>query len=187
MNAIGVDSASEPNNGSADKTDPFRVRACAEELPFVDASADGVLAECCLSVMHNAQKVLAECARVLRPGGQLMISDLYARNPKAIEAVRKLTGSCVTGMIVRDELEIWLQANGFAPHDFEDHSRTLREAVARFIFDHDSMAELWECGAHASDAQEIADAMKEVRAGYFLLIATRVEEPVKERGERDGR
>jgi arsenite methyltransferase len=153
---------------------PHHVRACAENLPFADASIDGVLAECSLSVMQNIPKALAETARVLRIGGQLMISDLYARNAEEISAVRTLKGSCVSGMLVRAELEALLQYAGFAMIRFEDHSRALREAVAQFIFSHGSVEELWQNNAPSSDAHMISEAMAKVRAGYFLMVATRV-------------
>jgi arsenite methyltransferase len=186
FDAIGVDEARRSFPGGAGETGLF-VEACAEELPFADSSFDGVLAECSLSVMRNPQKALVECARVLRPDGQLMISDLYARNPGKIEAVRRLKGSCVSAMLVREELDPMLQEAGFSAQCFEDHSRALREAAARFILDHESMEELWQSGAHTADARTIMSAMKQVRAGYFLLVATLIAGKGSVGGGRDGR
>jgi hypothetical protein len=105
-----------------------------------------------------------------------MISDLYARNPDAIQAVRSIATSCVSGMIVRGDLESWLLESGFAIELFEDHSQALREVAAQYIFDHGSLETLWTRGERTSDSQELATAMKRVRAGYFLLIATHVKE-----------
>jgi len=50
----------------------------AEALPLADGSADMVLA--CLSFDHWADQEagLKECARVLRPGGSLVVADLFA-------------------------------------------------------------------------------------------------------------
>jgi SAM-dependent methyltransferase len=170
IKAVGVDQADDSETAS---TPPgARVVASTEQLPFADASMDAVLAECSLSVMRNPRKVMSECARVLRTGGQLIISDLYARNPGDIAAVRELKSACVSGMLVREELESWLHDAGFETQCFEDHSRALCDAVAHFLFEHDSTDELWSSDGEIS-AQEISTAMKQVRAGYFLLIATR--------------
>jgi arsenite methyltransferase len=169
LDAVGVDRLHDSESVAG----RLHINASVEPLPFADASLDAVLAECSLSVMGAPHKVLAECARVLRPGGRLMISDLYARSPESIAAVRELKHGCVAGIIVRQELESWLRDTGFSTQHFEDHSRLLREAVANFIFEHDSIESIWASDGKTADSQPIADAMKQVRAGYFLLIATR--------------
>lgn len=53
----------------------------AEALPFPQASLDAVFCECVLSVTGATAPVLAEAARVLRPGGWLVLSDLYRHEP----------------------------------------------------------------------------------------------------------
>ncbi|HEX8926009.1 MAG TPA: methyltransferase domain-containing protein, partial [Terriglobales bacterium] len=137
--AIGIDSAYRP---TSEILDLYCQRACAEKLPFEFSSLDAVLAECSLSLMNDPARVLSECARVVRPGGSIIICDLYARNPADISAVRALDQECVCGLLIREELERWLQHSGFAITCFEDHSKELCEAMARFILDHDSPAEL---------------------------------------------
>jgi hypothetical protein len=101
-----------------------------------------------------------------------MISDLYARQPEAIAQVRALPGSCVAGILVREELEASLSNAGFTVNVWEDHSRALRECAARFLFEHGSLDGLWGCGGGDS-SRTIQAAMQAARAGYFLLIATR--------------
>jgi ubiquinone/menaquinone biosynthesis C-methylase UbiE len=48
-----------------------------DRLPLADDSADVIV--CALALVHvpDLQRVLAEFARVLRPGGDLVISDLH--------------------------------------------------------------------------------------------------------------
>ena len=107
IDAIGLDHAllslhrSAAENGSC-------VEASAEELPFADSSMDGVLAECSLSEMWKPQRVLAECARVLCPGGRLMISDIYARNSnsQAIRAIRYLGNMRISDVCARGTGEL---------------------------------------------------------------------------------
>ncbi len=184
IDAVGVDSSSclaEAKVGGLGALE--RIVSPAESLPFPDNAADGVLAECSLSLMKDRGRVLAECARVLKDGGRLMISDLYARNPEAIVQVRSLRGSCAAGMLIRDELETSLCKAGFTIDAWEDHSQALRECAARFLFEYGSLEGLWGCGCDAP-SRSIQDAMRAARAGYFLLIATRLKRDVL-KGDED--
>lgn len=171
--AIGIDCAPDPATaeiqGPASKT---RIVTPAESLPFADGAVHGILAECSLSLFDHRERALAECARVLADGGRLILSDLYARRPEAIAQVRALRGSCVAGMLVREELETGLSNAGFNIGTWEDHSCALRECAARYIFEHGSLEGMWTCDP-AESSPDIQQAMRAARAGYFLLIATR--------------
>jgi len=180
IDAIGVDSSALPAEANCRELSAFeRIIAPAESLPFPDSAVDGVLAECSLSLIVDRERALAECARVLKFGGRMMISDLYARNPEAIVQVRSLRGSCAAGMIIRNELETSLCKAGFVIDVWEDHSQALRECAARFLFEYGSLDGLWGCNCDAS-SQAVQDAMRAARAGYFLLIATRLGRGVPE-------
>jgi arsenite methyltransferase len=47
-----------------------------EQLPLPDASVDVVISNGVVNLSPRKARVLAECARVLRPGGELCVSDL---------------------------------------------------------------------------------------------------------------
>ena len=51
----------------------------AESLPFPDGSIDVILMECSLSKTEQPERAAAEAFRVLKTGGWLLISDMYAR------------------------------------------------------------------------------------------------------------
>ncbi len=162
FDAVGVDSQ------AACSGQAYRICSRAEALPLRDQSIDGILAECSLSVVEDRDQTLQECARVLVPDGRLIICDLYARNPAAIDQVRALSRSCIAGMIVREELEAELSKHGFRVDWREDHSQALREYVAHFLMYHNSLDTLWHCSGSSASAQDIQSAMKAARAGYFL-------------------
>jgi arsenite methyltransferase len=52
------------------------LQAEIEQLPFADASVDVVISNGVVNLSPRKARVLAECARVLRPGGELCVSDL---------------------------------------------------------------------------------------------------------------
>lgn len=168
FNAFGVDRC-----GAGFGLDLPLVQAQAGRLPFASASLSAVLAACSLSLADSPDAVLAEWARVVEPGGRLLVTDVYARVPEAIGAVRALSGTGAAGIIVRAELEHRLAAAGFEICLWEDHSDVLGAYVARCIWEHGSADCLWPCN--------VAPVVRHVRPGYFLLVAR------AQRGESDGR
>ena len=81
---------------------------------------------------------------------------------------------CLTGAVSRDEWHARLDANGFEPRLWEDHSKALKEFAARLIFSHGSMDEFWRrfgSRERKDDAKAIQHAVSKARPGYFLLIA----------------
>jgi arsenite methyltransferase len=50
-----------------------------EAIPLPDASVDRVISNGAINLSPRKQRVLAECARVLRPGGRLTVADLTVR------------------------------------------------------------------------------------------------------------
>lgn len=62
----------------------------AEALPFADASFDRVVAIAVLCFVERPEIALAEMARVLRPGGRLVLGELGKRSIWA--AVRRIKG-----------------------------------------------------------------------------------------------
>jgi demethylmenaquinone methyltransferase/2-methoxy-6-polyprenyl-1,4-benzoquinol methylase len=51
--------------------------ADARELPLPDASVDGIIAGFGLRNVPELHRAIAECARVLRPGGRLVVLDFF--------------------------------------------------------------------------------------------------------------
>lgn len=51
-----------------------------QHLPWALGSLGAVLAECSLSVCGDRNRALAECYRVLEPGGKLLISDVFFKD-----------------------------------------------------------------------------------------------------------
>jgi SAM-dependent methyltransferase len=76
-----------------------------EALPVESASIDAVTSNCVINLVPDKRAVFAEIARVLRPGGRLVISDilLYGRLPAAVEQDLLAYVGCVSGAMRREE------------------------------------------------------------------------------------
>jgi arsenite methyltransferase len=71
-----------------------------EALPLADASADWVISNCVVNLSMDKPAVFAEIARVLRPGGRVLISDLVAEDlPDWVHRHRDLYAACIAGAI----------------------------------------------------------------------------------------
>ncbi|MEO7015199.1 MAG: class I SAM-dependent methyltransferase [Leifsonia sp.] len=57
------------------------LRARAEELPFADGSFDLLVSSTSFSHWQDHAAGLAECHRVLTPGGSLVLADVFASRP----------------------------------------------------------------------------------------------------------
>lgn len=154
--AVGVDTdANTVSAAAADYPAARFVRGDACDLPFGDEYADGLFIECVLSLLPDASKALEEAARVLRYGGSLVLTDLYAKK-EGIE-----TG----GLSLRKKeiVEALIAAAGLEVLCFEDHTPALREYYARLIFE----GEGGDCAFYGADMGQL----KRAGAGYFLLVA----------------
>lgn len=86
-----------------------------ESVPLPDAAVDVVLSNCVVNLSVDKPTVLAEMARVLRPGGRIGISDVVAEDhlTPAERAERGDFAGCLAGALSRTEYVEGLRAAGF--------------------------------------------------------------------------
>ncbi len=87
-----------------------------EALPVEDASIDVVLSNCVINLVPDKAAVYREVARVLRPGGRMVVSDVVLNEPlpEVIAAdVAALTG-CVAGAALRGQYLATITAAGLS-------------------------------------------------------------------------
>jgi ubiquinone/menaquinone biosynthesis C-methylase UbiE len=90
-----------------------------EDLPVDDASVDAVTSNCVINLVPDKSQVFNEIARVLRPGGRLVVSDIVLDGelPTAIrENVLAYVG-CVAGAERREEYFEMLREAGLGKVD----------------------------------------------------------------------
>jgi SAM-dependent methyltransferase len=85
-----------------------------ERLPVVDSSIDAVTSNCVINLVPDKAAVFREIARVLKPGGRLVISDIILDGPlpAAIEKDVYAYVGCVSGALQRDAYFGKLEAAG---------------------------------------------------------------------------
>jgi SAM-dependent methyltransferase len=87
-----------------------------ESLPVEAASVDAVTSNCVINLVPDKGKVFAEVARVLKPGGRLVISDIILDGalPEVVAKDVYSYVGCVSGAMVRDEYFGLLRRAGFS-------------------------------------------------------------------------
>ena len=90
------------------------VEAHIEELPFEDASFDAVLSNGVINLSPAKDRVFAEAARVLRPGGRLAIADIVSGRALKERTRRnvELWAACIAGAIPRSNYLDAIEAQG---------------------------------------------------------------------------
>jgi SAM-dependent methyltransferase len=85
-----------------------------ESIPLGDASVDVVISNCVVNLSPDKAAVLAEVARVLRPGGRVGISDVVADDAlsPAERAERGSFVGCIAGALSFAEYRAGLEAVG---------------------------------------------------------------------------
>ena len=86
-----------------------------ERIPLPAESVDVVISNCVINLSTDKPAVLAELARVLKPGGRVGVSDIVAedRLSPAERAERGNYVGCIAGALSKSEYEAGLEAAGF--------------------------------------------------------------------------
>jgi ubiquinone/menaquinone biosynthesis C-methylase UbiE len=111
------------------------VKGYLEELPLPDGSVDVVISNCVINLSGDKPQVLAEAARVLKPGGRFAVSDVIA-DPGMDEATKAdiaaWTG-CIAGALTEAEFRETLAAAGLEDVEIRETHRVHERAAAAII------------------------------------------------------
>ena len=168
----------------------------AEFLDFESKSFDAVIMECSLSVFRLDEDAVFEAYCMLKPGGKLIITDLFIRNPdpKAVEKMLaearekaskpRIDGSCeenekpsfikLDGVFIIDRLAGMMEEMGFEIEYFEDIEHALANFAAQAIMGHGSLEEYFKAIVPEGDDPSLycpCAALGDPKTlGYFLMI-----------------
>ena len=139
--AIGLDMTEEmlelarANAAAAGVENVEFVKGYLEEIPLPDASVDVVISNCVINLAGDKPRVLAEAARVLRPGGRFAVSDVIA-DPGMDEATRAdmadYTG-CIAGALTEAEFRAALATAGLTDVEMRETHRVHDQASSAIV------------------------------------------------------
>ena len=103
-----------------------------EDIPLPDASVDVVISNCVINLVADKNVVLAEAARVLRPGGRLAFSDVIADEDMddVTKADMEAWTGCIAGALTHTQFTDALTNAGFTDieirvtHRVHDHAQS---------------------------------------------------------------
>jgi arsenite methyltransferase len=139
--AIGLDMTDEmlalarANAAAAEVPNAEFLKGYLEEIPLGDATVDVVISNCVINLAADKRRVLAEAARVLRPGGRLAISDVVADDDldDAMRADVAACTGCIAGALTEGEFRAALAAAGLVDIEIRETHRVHHRAGSSVI------------------------------------------------------
>ncbi|MGI9486537.1 MAG: class I SAM-dependent methyltransferase [Geminicoccaceae bacterium] len=107
----------------------------AQAMPFEDATFDVAISQEALLHVPDKEAVIQECARVLKPGGMLVITDLTQRQSIAGSNMLKLGKALASvNFATAEKYRQWLQATGFEILTDVDRSEELKAILTERLY-----------------------------------------------------
>ncbi len=110
-----------------------------ENLPAEDSTVDCVISNGVINLSPDKERVFAEAARVLRPGGRLAVADIVTERPlkDSIVADADLWAACIGGAAQEDTYQRAIEASGLVVtamwrNPYEFISDRARDASAKY-------------------------------------------------------
>ncbi|MCH7942924.1 MAG: arsenite methyltransferase [Proteobacteria bacterium] len=121
-----------------------------EALPVDAASVDWVISNCVINLSPDKPAVFAEIARVLKPGGQMLVSDIVVESlPSWIRESKLLYSACIAGAIDEAAYVEGLVAAGLSDVEVRD----------RLVYDAAQVGAMIVSDIPAADIDEPADEL----------------------------
>jgi arsenite methyltransferase len=111
------------------------LRGEIESIPLPGESVDVVISNCVINLSGDKPRVLAETARVLKPGGRFAVSDVIADEDMdaATRADMKQFTGCIAGALTRREFEAALAAAGLEGVEIVETHRVHEKAGSAIV------------------------------------------------------
>ena len=106
-----------------------------EDIPLPDSSVDVVISNCVINLAADKRVVLAEAARVLRPGGRFAVSDVIAdegMDDLTRVDMQQWTG-CIAGALTEAEFRAALAAAGLVDVEIRPTHRVHEHAGSAIV------------------------------------------------------
>lgn len=196
FSVIGCDMNEDMIKRAKAKNPKLRIRQCdGSSLDFPSLYFDGAIMECSFSLMQRHTELMHELFCVLKPGANLIISDLYMTQPDPIRAEshrkaaieflnrprnhddceneEKYPSPCLMdGMFIKEYLVECVEETGFELLAWEDRTRDLKDYVAQVLMEYGSFENMWKQRLPKNaEVTEFCNINYDKNTGYFLLVA----------------
>jgi ubiquinone/menaquinone biosynthesis C-methylase UbiE len=139
--AIGLDMTDEmlevarANAAEAGLENVEFVKGYIEDIPLPDDSVDVVISNCVINLAGDKRKVLAETARVMKPGGRFAVSDVIADEDmdEATRADMAAYTGCIAGALTEAEFRAALAAAGLEDIEIRETHRVHASAGSAIV------------------------------------------------------
>ena len=141
-----------------------------ESMPVADNEVDWIISNCVINLSPEKEKVFAEAYRVLKPGGQVMVSDIVTMNlPDEFRSDIGVWVGCIAGAVEEDEYIKLMQDAGFKDV----------EVTEKLVYDSSSLAAMANdncgCGTEGDRTFSLEDANK--YAGKVATVRVYAKKP----------
>lgn len=130
------------------------------DMPYADGTFDAVISECTAFISGNTAGFLKECGRILKPGGFVLLSDVYFHEDRPIPRFQDHRPTKPS------DWKRLLEEAGLRLINTEDKTEAWKPYVLRQIWNGKTIDDLW-----GGPKGELEPHAEHYRLGYFLLRA----------------
>lgn len=180
IKAVGIDPSEKLLSIARENCDfADFVKGFGDVLPFEDERFDCVIAECTLSLMKDLNATIQEVNRVLTKNGWFVVTDVYSKNPSALQELESYSfQSCMRGLHDLNLLQQKIEKEGFKIVYLGDYSDLLKELLVKIIFSYGSMDAFWSNATGdgtCTPGTGFQEKLKLCKPGYFIMLAKKGE------------
>ncbi|MHC5024509.1 MAG: arsenite methyltransferase [Planctomycetota bacterium] len=140
-----------------------------EDMPIESGTVDWVISNCVINLSPEKDRVFAEIARVLKPGGRLAISDIVVQDlPDRVKSDPALYSGCIAGAISEEQYVQGLRDAGLGDVRVTDRITYDAGQLSEFIVSELSASERGQacgCGCGGTSGPDRATQIADEVAG----------------------
>lgn len=143
-----------------------------EKMPVKDEEIDWIISNCVINLSPEKEKVFAESYRVLKPGGQVLISDIVTLDlPQEDRDDIQAWVGCIAGAVDESEYIKLMQTAGFVDVKIVD----------KMVYDSSSLGQLANdacgCGPDSDSSCSVDEATINKYAGKVATVKVSARKP----------
>jgi ubiquinone/menaquinone biosynthesis C-methylase UbiE len=162
--------STEKNAAGTDLENVEIRKGIMEEIPVESGTVDWVIANCFINLSPEKEGVFRELYRVLKPGGQILVSDVVAEDlPEWMKESSSLYCGCIAGAINEQDYIRGLKETGLNKVEVRASSEYGIQDIRTFIRDSAEIP-LQVFEEFEMDRDKVADHYAEILSGKIFSL-----------------